>query len=407
MISVKLGAEKVQFQKSLQQLHFPPSIMVFNCCSNFTKVGFQLALTGVFCISELITGYATGNNVLIADSFHMFSDVVSLTVSIIAIYKKDKDSDSSRKTFGYRRSEPLGCLVHGALLVGLAFSVGTEAITDIIYKATGTGDEAASIVDSDLLPLIVGSCGLIVDTFGLLLFWQEDMEGANMNVRSLFLEKIGDFVGTTVVILSTALGYFFRCDVELDPENESTCLAWVKFVDPAGTLLMATILLIAAHTIFKMTVRILMCDAPSKFPMEEMKLELEKNHRVTVLKNNVWQVDADELIISLVVCAGGGPSTALTSSNDVDRLRDDIHQVLERYGAKFETTNITIQINCDSNDTFDGIRFNEERSQIEETPRKRALSTLRTAVRSSRSPTQSSNFEVKIGVNNKINVVDE
>ena len=36
--------------------------------------------------------------------------------------------------------------------------------------------------------------------------------------------------------------YFFRCDVELDPENESTCLAWVKFVDPAGTLLMATIL---------------------------------------------------------------------------------------------------------------------------------------------------------------------
>ena len=54
---------------------------------------------------------------------------------------------------------------------------------------------------------------------------------------------------------------------------------------------------------------------------EEMKLELEKNHRVTVLKNNVWQVDADELIISLVVCAGGGPSTALTSSNDVDRLQ--------------------------------------------------------------------------------------
>jgi len=382
--------------------------MVFNCCSNFTKVAFQLALTGVFCISELITGYATGNNVLIADSFHMFSDVVSLTVSIIAIYKKDKDSDSTRKTFGYRRSEPLGCLVHGALLVGLAFSVGTEAITDIIYKATGTGDEAASIVDSDLLPLIVGSCGLIVDTFGLLLFWQEDLEGANMNVRSLFLEKIGDFVGTTVVILSTALGYFFRCDVDLDPiENESTCLAWVKFVDPAGTLLMATILLIAAHTIFKMTVRILMCDAPSKFPMEDLKLELEKNYSVTVLKNNVWQVDADELIISLVVCVGDGQSTHLTSPNDVDRLRDDIHQVLERYGSKFETTNFTIQINCDSNDSFNGIRFNEERCQIEETPRKRALSTLRTAVRSSRSSTQAANFEVKIGVDNKVNVIDE
>jgi len=381
--------------------------MVFNCCSNFTKVAFQLALTGVFCISELITGYATGNNVLIADSFHMFSDVVSLTVSIIAIYKKDKNSDSSRKTFGYRRSEPLGCLIHGALLVGLAFSVGTEAITDIIYKVTNTGGESESIVDSDLLPLIVGSCGLIVDIFGLVLFWQEDLEGANMNVRSLFLEKIGDFVGTSVVIMSTALGYFFRCDVE-STENESTCLAWVKFVDPTGTLVMATILLIAAYTIFKMTVRILMCDAPSNFPMEDLKLELEKNHRVTVLKNNVWQVDADELIISLVVCVGDDLKTALLSANDVDRLRDKIHQVLERYGSKFETTNFTIQINSDSNDTFNGIRFNEERGQIEETPRKRALSTLRTAVRSSRTQTHASNFEVKVGVDNvAVNVIEE
>ena len=35
----------------------------------------------------------------------------------------------------------------------------------------------------------------------------------------------------------------------------------------------------------------------------------------------MWQVDADELIISLVVCVGDGPSTPLTSSSDVDRLQ--------------------------------------------------------------------------------------
>merc|ERR1712179_22427 len=126
----------------------------------------------------------------------------------------------------------------------------------------------------------------------------------------------------------------------IDGEEESTCLAWVKYVDPIGTLLMATILLIAAHTIFKMTVRILMCDAPSKFPMEDLKLELEQTHHVTVLKNNVWQVDADELIISLVVAvgdAGTEKNVAVKTSNDVDRLRDGIHNILEKYGSKFET----------------------------------------------------------------------
>jgi len=372
----------------------------------------------VFCVSELITGYATGNNVLIADSFHMFSDVVSLLVSVTAIYKKDKNSDSSRKTFGYRRSEPLGCLIHGALLVGLAFSVGTEAITDIIEKATGLGKNGTDeLIDSDLLPLIVGSCGLIVDTMGLLLFFQEDLESANMNVRSLFLEKIGDFVGTSVVIISTALGYFFRCETETQEiiinvavEEESTCLSWVKYVDPIGTLLMATILLIAANTIFKMTVRILMCDAPSKYPMEDLKLELERAHPVTVLKNNVWQVDADELIISLVVVCDDdnkfNKKTMIDSSDDVDRLRNGIHQTLQKFSSGFETTNITIQINCKSDDDFDGIVVNSEFNNVDETPRKRALSTLRTAVRSSRSPTESkNNFEIKIENGGKVNPV--
>jgi len=389
--------------------------MVFNCCSNFTKVAFQLALTAAFCISELVTGYATGNTVLIADAFHMFSDVISLLVSIMAIYKKDKHSDSARKTFGYRRSEPLGCLIHGALLVGLSFSVGTEAITDIIAKATGSGAASSEeLINSDLLPLIVGSCGLIVDTMGLLLFFQEDLESANMNVRSLFLEKIGDFVGTSVVIISTALGYFFRCDQEemIDGEEESTCLAWVKYVDPIGTLLMATILLIAANTIFKMTVRILMCDAPSNFPMEDLKLELERAHPVTVLKNNVWQVDADELIISLVVvCDKSFKTGVIDSSDDVDRLRNGIHQTLQKYSSGFETTNCTIQINKNCENDFDGILVNSENNNVEQTPRKRALSTLRTAVRSSRSPTEMKNsrrtseIEIKIekgGIENPV-----
>lgn len=377
--------------------------MVFDCCSNFTKVAFQLGLTAIFCVSELITGYATGNNVLIADSFHMFSDVVSLLVSIVAIYKKDKQSDSVRKTFGYRRSEPLGALVHGALLVGLSFSVGTEAITDIIYKATGTGEGASSLVDSDLLPLIVGSCGLVVDTCGLVLFFQEDLASANMNVRSLFLEKIGDFVGTTVVITSTALQYFFRCD-----ETSETCTeSWVDYVDPVGTLLMATILLIAANSIFKMTVRILMCDAPSKFPMNEMKHELESSLCVSVEKNNVWQVDADELIISLVVStvgSGGQRPTAslITHSSDVDRLRGQIYEILAKYGAEYESNNFTVQINCADGES-NGILVNDEANeQISEKPRQRALSALRNAGKSSRSPTYTSNVEVKVVSENPV-----
>jgi len=61
--------------------------------------------------------------------------------------------------------------------------------------------------------------------------------------------------------------------------------------------------------------------------MNEMKHELESSLCVSVEKNNVWQVDADELIISLVVStvgsSGGQRPTAslITHSSDVDRLQ--------------------------------------------------------------------------------------
>jgi len=211
-----------------------------------------------------------------------------------------------------------------------------------------------------------------------------------MNVRSLFLEKIGDFVGTTVVITATALEYFFRCD-----ETTETCETWVQYVDPTGTLLMATILLIAANSIFKMTVRILMCDAPSKFPMNELKHELESSLLVNVEKNNVWQVDADELIISLVVSVDGSKS-GISHSSDVDRLRSEIYKILCKYGGEYETNNFTVQINCAEGHS-DGIIVNDDANeQISEKPRQRALSTLRSVGRTSRSPTCTSNVEVKV-----------
>jgi len=328
-------------------------------CSNLFKVSFQLGLTAVFCASELITGYAVNSNVLIADAFHMFSDVVSLSVSLAAIYKKDQNADSQRKTFGYRRAEPLGAMIHGALLVGLAFSVGTAAITDLIMPEK---------VEEPLYPLIVGSFGLVVDTCGLLLFFQEDLEGANMNVRSLFLEKIGDFVGTTVVITSCALAYAYQDD------------DWVQYVDPSGTLLMAVILLIAARTIFTMTVRILMCDAPSGFPLATLESEIAKTAHVKIVKNNIWQVDADELVVSMVVAPINGVPA---STADVKILHDTVVSILARYGQDYETCNFTVQINLDHTaQQATGIYSNDGVEQISEKPRYRALSLVRSKSRS-------------------------
>jgi len=313
--------------------------------SNFCRVAFQLALTAVFCVTELVAGQILGSNTLIADSFHMFSDVVSLTVSLWAVYKKDADSESLRKSFGYRRAEPLGAMIHGALLLGLAFSVSTDAILELF--------ETSKISDP-LYALIIGSFGLVVDTCGLVLFFQSDLENANMNVRSLFLEKIGDFAGTLVVITSCALSLGFQ-----DSE-------WVVYVDPIGTLVMAGILLTASYQIFKMTVRILMQDAPSEYPVNELLREIENNHNCRVIKWNIWQIDADELVASVII----KPLIKLHSVEQVNELQCQICSVLKKFSSSFQHNNFTVQVELGSDS---GMHFNAGALEREK-PKIRGLS---------------------------------
>lgn len=46
---------------------------------------FMLCLTGMFFFIELIVGYATNSMALVADSFHMLSDVIALVIAYISV----------------------------------------------------------------------------------------------------------------------------------------------------------------------------------------------------------------------------------------------------------------------------------------------------------------------------------
>lgn len=152
-------------------------------------------------------------------------------------------------------------MIHGSLLLGLSFSVGTAAIVRLITPEK---------IEDPLTSLIVGSTGLIVDVTGIALFFQADLKEANMNIRSLFLEKMGDLAGTIVVIITCALSYVYD-DAE-----------WVGYVDPIGTLVFCCILLWATREIYKMVIRILMQDAPSGFEIEALNQQIEKDAEVVI-----------------------------------------------------------------------------------------------------------------------------
>jgi len=128
--------------------------------SKTARIITLLVIDTCFFFVELIVGYAVGSLALVADSFHMLNDVLSLIVALYAI-KLSKTSPSSRYSYGWHRAEILAALINGVFLLALCFSIFMEALEKFINTP---------IVSNPMLVVIVGSLGLASNIVGLFLF---------------------------------------------------------------------------------------------------------------------------------------------------------------------------------------------------------------------------------------------
>ena len=121
----------------------------------------MLVLTGSFFLVEIVVGYITRSVALVADSFHMLSDVISLIVGFFALRYSKKSAQTDRNTFGWQRAEVLGALINAVFLVALCFTIFVEALKRLV--------EVEEINDPWLV-LIVGAAGLFINVIGLFMF---------------------------------------------------------------------------------------------------------------------------------------------------------------------------------------------------------------------------------------------
>merc|ERR1712000_263109 len=135
----------------------PRSIMGF---TKSQRIGILLGIDAVFFLVELVVGYAVHSLALVADSFHMLNDVLSLCVGLWAVRVANTGA-SKMYTYGWQRAETLGALVNGVFLVALCLSIFLEAIQRFVEPQE---------VSHPKLVLIVGCFGLASNIVGLFLF---------------------------------------------------------------------------------------------------------------------------------------------------------------------------------------------------------------------------------------------
>lgn len=120
-----------------------------------------LVLDTIFFLLEAIVGYTVGSLALVADSFHMLNDIISLFIALWAVKVKTSKPADGKYTYGWQRAEILGALINAVFLLALCFTIVIEAIQRFF---------SAPEVSNPKLILVVGIAGLLSNGVGLILF---------------------------------------------------------------------------------------------------------------------------------------------------------------------------------------------------------------------------------------------
>lgn len=120
-----------------------------------------LVLDTMFFLLEAVIGYTVHSLALVADSFHMLNDIISLFIALWAVQVKNTKPADGKYTYGWQRAEILGALINAVFLLALCFTIVIEAIQRLVSPPE---------ISNAKLILIVGFAGLLSNFVGLVLF---------------------------------------------------------------------------------------------------------------------------------------------------------------------------------------------------------------------------------------------
>ncbi|ROT80583.1 Zinc/cadmium resistance protein [Penaeus vannamei] len=262
----------------------------------------MFTMTASFFLVELIVGYITNSMALVADSFHMLSDVLALVIAFLGVKMSPKKW--SKNTFGWARAEVLGALVNSVFLLALCFSIFVESLKRLY--------ETEELHNPQLI-LVVGVIGLVVNLIGLGLFHDDNENderftppppnsvGANdkhgngtprreasaqMNMRGVFLHVLSDALGSVIVIISALVVWLTEWE-------------YSKYIDPALSLGLVTLITCSTWPLLKDSALILLQTVPTHIQVDGIQKQLLNVDGVLAVHEfHVWQLAGERIIAS-------------------------------------------------------------------------------------------------------------
>lgn len=234
-------------------------------------------LTISFALIEIVYGFISGSLMIIGDGVHMTSDAISLILSLVAAIMATKAA-TKKRTFGYKRFEPIAAFINGLTLILIPLY--------IIYEAVNRMIRPVEIIPEQMIT--VGIIGLLINAFVGYILSKGD---ANLNMRSAILHVFADMITSlSAVIVALAIMFFD--------------MVWL---DPIGSIVTSFIIIRGGISITKESFNILMEGTPEGYSVDEIKKSIQRmNGELKVQDVKVWCVNEAEVYTMIRVNTTGG-----------------------------------------------------------------------------------------------------
>ena len=228
-----------------------------------------LFLTLFFALMELFGGLFSNSLSLVGDSFHMFSDVLALGASMVAIYFEAK-KPTEKFTYGFLRLEVVVAFLNGIVL--MLISVG------MIYESVIRFFNPREIDFGSMF--FIALIGLIFNIVITWILFSSTKKENNINIKSAMLHFLGDLLNSVGVIISSIIIYFTN----------------FVYIDIIMSIVISVIIFTGGYKISKEAFFILMEAVPSEVDLNTLRMELLN---IDGIKNihelHVWKNDNEEI----------------------------------------------------------------------------------------------------------------
>ena len=269
---------------------------------NRSRMRVALAINVVLLVATVVGGVLTDSLALLADAGHLLSDVGAIAIGLLAARLAGM-APTPERTYGLQRSEVIGALANGVLLVVISVLIVVEALSRF-----GSPPEVAGV--GMLLVGVAGLAGNLAATWVLASGDREDLnlEGVLRHSAADALSSVGVVVAAILIL---AAGW-----------NEA---------DPVASLVIAGLIVLGSWKLLKEPLDVLLEAAPAGTDVAAIggAMAAEKDV-VEVHDLHVWTVTAGFPALSAHVVVRPGC--------DRDRVLLAVERLLhERFGIHHTT----------------------------------------------------------------------